>query len=517
MDAVNGRGGEPAHARAADRRVAVVRLAVLFSLLPLLWLDIIPPQDRIALIWLSALIAGYSLGTLFLFPALSVQIRRDVFLALDILAATALVYYTGGASSSLLPILFLPILGTAVRLDLRQTVMSALAASALVVWMWTMAGGAQSLAADALRVGLFTLGSLLFALVFGMLAQETRLSRQREALNRLLDERLAAATGQLRRRLAELESAYALARRLAAATDTSSVLEVVTEAAREQLRAPFAAVFLSTPAGGALSVAHARGITLTNVAPVLDTCASAIAAGRRSGRQEIAESVWQRALYAPIAAGDRLIGVLCAGGTEAWESTEEDALTGIADQGGTALERAYLLEDLQRLATANPVAHLFSRDQLDRVIRAEVARASQLGAPFALLKLTLDGIAGTGDRAGDSTMVDLVHRRAAAIVLEAARRVDVVAEAGRGEFFVLLAMTNRDAARKFAVEVHQRLRADAVAWRLLGSASGLDCRIGIAIFPDDAATGPELHFAAQKALEVAHDARRIVSAHELVA
>src|SRR3990172_12757314 len=94
MDAMDGGGPEPTGA--AERRVAVVRLVVLFSLLPLLWLDIIPPQDRIALVWLTALIGGYILATLFLLPDLKVQLRRDVVLTIDILAATALGYYTGG-------------------------------------------------------------------------------------------------------------------------------------------------------------------------------------------------------------------------------------------------------------------------------------------------------------------------------------------------------------------------------------------------------------------------------------
>lgn len=168
----------------AERRIAYVRLAVLFSVLPVLWWDVISPESKMALIGLTVLIAGYILITLFLLPHLRVAPRKDLFLTIDILAAGALVYSTGGVDSSLLPLLYLPMLAAAVRFDFRHTFLSAIAVSALVVWMWSVAeGGFPSLGAAAFRVSLFTFGSLVLALVFGTVAQETRLSLARLRTN----------------------------------------------------------------------------------------------------------------------------------------------------------------------------------------------------------------------------------------------------------------------------------------------------------------------------------------------
>lgn len=504
---------------ASERRVAAVRLLVLFSLLPLLRWDVISPESEIALTGLSVLIAAYTLAAWFILPRLGRTPRKDLFLTIDILAITAVVFFTGGIRSSLLPLLYLPVLGAAIRFDLRQTFLSALAVSASVVWMWNVAeGGLPSLGPVAVKVGLFMMGSFLVAIFFGILAQETRLSRARASLNRILDEQLAEATEQLRRQLAALESSYDLARRLAGATDTPGTLEAIAETAQERLRAPFSAVFLHVGVGGGLSVAHARGIATPDASPMMYACAERLAEDTTTPMVvQVDEDVqWTRGICAPITAAGSLIGAACAGGDEAWSVPDDaaSALAHIADQGGVALERAYLLEDLQRLALLDPVARLYSREQLDRILQDEVKRAGRLGAPFALLKVQIVGLADVSARFVEPA-ADLLHRQAAVIVLDAARRVDVVAQGERGEFFVLLSMTHLDAAKKFAAQVRQRLRDDATAARLRAASTGADSWIGIALFPDDAISGPELYYCVQNALEAAQAQDRIVSAGEL--
>ncbi len=174
----------PEAAIRAERRIALVRLLVLLSLLPLLWWDVISPATETALVGLTILIGGYVLGALLVVPRLRRAPREDVFLTIDILAATVLVVFTGGVDSSLLFLLYLPMLVAALRFDLRRTLLSAIAVSAIVVWMWSVAeGGLPSLGSTAVRVGLFSFGSFVMALFFGTLAHETRLSVARHRSN----------------------------------------------------------------------------------------------------------------------------------------------------------------------------------------------------------------------------------------------------------------------------------------------------------------------------------------------
>jgi putative nucleotidyltransferase with HDIG domain len=167
-----------------ERRVTIVRLLVLSCIPPLLWWNVIPPSSQPALTGLTVLIASYILAIVFLLPRLRIRPRQDLFLTIDILAAAALVYFTGGVTSSLLFLLYLPMLAAVMRFDLRNAVLSSTAVSAIVVWMWSMSeGGLPALGPVASRVGLFTGGSFLLAMFFATLAHETRQSATRHRFN----------------------------------------------------------------------------------------------------------------------------------------------------------------------------------------------------------------------------------------------------------------------------------------------------------------------------------------------
>src|SRR5574341_539286 len=85
-----------------DRKVSVIRLLILFALLPILWWDVVRPDTELVLIGLTALIAAYILVAMFIVPRLRRTVRQDLLLVIDILAITALVWLTGGINSSLL-------------------------------------------------------------------------------------------------------------------------------------------------------------------------------------------------------------------------------------------------------------------------------------------------------------------------------------------------------------------------------------------------------------------------------
>src|SRR3989442_2722928 len=84
-------------------------------------------------------------------------------------------------------------------LELREAILSAVAVSGIVIWMWNVAeGGLPSLGSTTLRVGLFTGSSLVTALIFGIMAQESRLLKEHGRKNRELNDRLAESVEQLR-------------------------------------------------------------------------------------------------------------------------------------------------------------------------------------------------------------------------------------------------------------------------------------------------------------------------------
>jgi len=501
-----------------ERKISLVRLVILFALLPILWWDVVSPETELVLIALTALIAAYILAALLLLPRLRRELRKDLFLTIDVVAIAALVWYTGGIRSSLLFLFYFPILTAAVRLDLLQAILTAVGVSGIVVGMWTAAeGGLPSLGSTTLRVGLFAGGSVVLALFFGALARESRQLRERAELNRQLSERLTEATEQLHRRLGELEFAYDLSRRLAGTTDRASVLTEVADAARHLLRAPYGGVLLTDQMGREMVAACTGGVSDPEARPLLAACAGKVSADARDpATVEVDEpGVWTRAVGAPIVVGGQLRGVLCAGGGGRWEPARHSVavLGQLAYQAGIALDRALLLEEVQRLVVARLDARVFDRPQFDRILRTEIARATQLGTPFALVKVAVKDVARVA--AADGRKADLAHRRLTELVLQTARRGDVVAQEARGEVSVLLSMANLAAGRKFATRLLAQLHGDPTLSRVLGRPSALDVRAGIARFPEDAVGAAELTFAAQNALDATTPEHPVVDAHEL--
>ncbi len=494
-----------------ERKISLIRLLILFALLPILWWDVVSPQTELVLIGLTALIAGYILAALFIFPRFRRVLRHDMFLTIDIIAITTLVWFTGGINSDLLFLLYLPILAAAIQFDLRDAVLSAIAVSGIVVWLWSVAeGGLPSLGSTTMRVGLFAGSSIVLAIFFSLLARETRLLHERATRNRALNERLNETNDQVLRRLGELEFAYDLSRQLASTTDIAPALIAVSEAARRLLQAPYGAVFLAVDSDGELATAYTSGLSDGEAKPVMRTCADRLA---KDTSKPITLTVdeggaWTKAVCAPLIAGERLLGALCVGGAGEWQAARHSlaVLGHVASQAAIALDRAFLSQDLQRLATAKPQARLYSQEQFDRFLRDEITRATQLGVPLALVQL----------RPPEDPQADLLQKLAD-VVLGAIRRADLVAQAEQGELFVLLSMTDLGGAEKFAKRLLRQFREDAGLGRLLDGRATRGVRVGIATFPDDAVASAELSYAAQNAVESADDNHPIVCAGDLEA
>src|SRR5437899_12239316 len=78
-----------------ERKVSLIRLLILFALMPILWWDVVSPETKIMLIGLTALLACYILSALIILPRLRGVIRQDVILPIAVMAIAALIWYSG--------------------------------------------------------------------------------------------------------------------------------------------------------------------------------------------------------------------------------------------------------------------------------------------------------------------------------------------------------------------------------------------------------------------------------------
>ena len=134
--------------------------------------------------------------------------------------------------------------------------------------------------------------------------------------------------------------------------------------------------------------------------------------------------------------------------------------------------------------------------QLHERLTEELSRARHESHGVALLFCDLDFFKDFNDRLGHAAG-DTALQATARIIESCTRRADLVARYGGEEFVVVLP----GAAEAEAVEIAGRVRA-AVAEHHHGS-GGLTISIGVATYPDAAATKEGLLEAADRALYVA--------------
>lgn len=111
-------------------------------------------------------------------------------------------------------------------------------------------------------------------------------------------------------------------------------------------------------------------------------------------------------------------------------------------------------EELQQLSTTDPLTLIPNRRGLECAAVQEMARASRLGRPLALLLFDVDGFKGINDQLGH-TAGDAALRELAARVEASLRRGDIFGRLGGDEFAILLPSTSLEAAGVVAERIRQ--------------------------------------------------------------
>ncbi len=172
----------------------------------------------------------------------------------------------------------------------------------------------------------------------------------------------------------------------------------------------------------------------------------------------------------------------------------------LADFCGGVLERASRIE---KLVFVDPLTSVYNRSYYDLQIRNEIARAQREQSSLALLICDIDDFksfnTSFGYEAGNQVLVQVAQSLRSGV-----RPFDTVARWGGEEFAVLLTSPVQSADAR---TISERLRT--AVERLDLTLEALDGRarrvrvtisIGVALFPDHAASAPDLWRAANQAL-----------------
>jgi putative nucleotidyltransferase with HDIG domain len=193
--------------RTAEAWISLVRAALLSTLIPAVWLGMIPvahPEVNAILLLLGGYIIVLSFGPVWV-PLLR---KTDLIIALDILVITLVVLISGQTESPFLYLYYLTILEAAARLNLRQAVAASVAITGIIVLLWIQGGVAEFVqSVQQFRLGAFIAGGFFLALFLGLLVQEHNTTQQRlvtydvtlEGLSRALDLRDKETEGHSQR------------------------------------------------------------------------------------------------------------------------------------------------------------------------------------------------------------------------------------------------------------------------------------------------------------------------------
>jgi diguanylate cyclase (GGDEF)-like protein len=398
-----------------------------------------------------------------------------------------------GAVSGYSPLALLPVVWIALNLGRREVAIGIAAGTAVFVLPLVLDPDGYPLA-DLRRAVLWA----AVAAVVGFAVEELMKGKRRQAREANEQARVIAEHGQTISRIAQV------ARGLTSSEDTrAQICQATLEIAGATI------VAIVEPDDGDLVITAYSGADpgRTRFRMGVEPSGSAVAftAGTRffvadaHAEPALPQDVVERtemisALFEPILRDGVPVGVLAVGWSEAVgeaDANRMDAVTLLAAEAASAIERADLLAQLQALAETDGLTGLPNRRTWDAAIRGAVAAAARTGTSLCVAVIDLDHFKQFNDAHGHQAG-DRLLKSAAASWRGALRETDTLARYGGEEFAVALPGCELDEA-EIVLERLRRLTPD-----------GLTCSIGVASW-DGREADDELVARADAAL---YDAKR---------
>ena len=406
------------------------------------------------------------------------------------------VYFTGGESSSFLPLIFLPVVLAVTRFSFETVV--ALGLTLTFVYL--------VLLDPNVSVRGMTTGDVVRALclnattvVGGLFARQVQ--REQAQLRETVEEQEALLNvSQMVNAADKLEHALnsALHMLRALVPGCSCVAIFLTDDARRELvqEASVGCGLSEQPTERVRIGADLVGWSLEDSGPhyVSDTSAqpSAFMADYHPGARSFV-CVSLRSLRVPI-------GMIYVASEKpnGFTRAQVGLARALADRIGFPLQRLRLQEGLRNLAFRDPMTNLYNFRAFRTHLDDELKRSVRYGHPLSLLILDIDGFKAINDRyghpAGDQMLIGLAN-----VLRATVRATDVPVRYGGEEFAVVCPETTAQEALVAA----ERIRSAVEVARFElgpGEACAVTCSVGVATFPENGKTDSALVDAADRAL-----------------
>lgn len=214
------------------------------------------------------------------------------------------------------------------------------------------------------------------------------------------------------------------------------------------------------------------------------------------------------ALATPLQRGETMLGAVVverAVGAEPYDDDDVATLASITGPAGIAMDNALLHRQAQRLSVIDPLTGVGNLRMLTTTLGREVDRARHFGRSAALLVIDIDHFREINDVHGHA-VGDAILAAVAARVTASVRTVDRVARYGGEEFAVVCPELDAQQALTHAEHVWAAVRDRP--FEVDGATVAVRVSVGVASWPQQAATSAELLRAADAAMSQAKDRGR---------
>jgi diguanylate cyclase (GGDEF)-like protein len=434
-------------------------------------------------------------------PKQDKQLSGVIFVGATAVFALAGVTVTGGSHSPLLPLLTLPVILAVVRDGFPLVVAAGVGTAAGFVFL---AGRAQGIGPGFQGQTLvLAMALVIISLIGGAYAQQVQ--RERESLIHTVEEQEA---------LLNVSQVINAAETLEVALNSTLVL---LRSLVPDLRS--AAIYLTDENTRELVLAGHAGLVGDRIAPRRippddDLSWSArenvpIVVPDTAQRSQHTLSKFDPAAGAAVCVAIRSMKVpigllvLTTDRAHSFPPVRVRLLEALADRAGYPIQKLRLQQDLRGLAETDSLTELHNVRAFRRRFEDEMRRSIRYGRPLSLIMVDLDDFKQINDRFGHPAG-DRVLKGLAAILRESVRETDFPARYGGEEFVVLCPETPAPAAAVVAERIRSAV-ADIEMELARGDLRRFTCSVGVATFPEHAASAEDLLQAADSAL---YDAKR---------
>ena len=211
----------------------------------------------------------------------------------------------------------------------------------------------------------------------------------------------------------------------------------------------------------------------------------------------------------PIRGKERVLGVIeiiNLVGKREFDQEDTTLLQAMADYSAIALENAIHVQRIHELTITDDCTDLYNVRHLNFVLDTEIYRSNRYQYEFSLIFLDLDHFKEVNDTHGHLVGSKLL-REMAELIRGSLRLIDYAFRYGGDEFVILLPQTGKESANVVARRLHERVNE-----KKFMAEEGLNLHLtasfGLATYPPDATTKPEIIRLADEAMYLAKNTSR---------